>query len=549
MMAEKKKRVRPWWEPVVKTVTVLVTLALLFLLGKSVISRFVLFTGGIPVILTSDTIDLRDSQVSVEEYRKLRDERPDSHILWSVPVSGQYFESTSEYIFLEKLEEEDISNFSYFENLKTVNAMNCTDHKALARLESAFPALTVEWAIHLGGEIWSREADQIDLREKDVTCQQLLDHLGYFQEGTQIRLGEFAMTEEEKKIISEAFPELRIFWGVELMGEVYSSGIQKLDFAGKNVDPDALIAAADQFSDIREIDLSGCGFSMEQLLQIQQAYPDALIRGEFKLHGLDLTTAAEEIDLSGIRMENTEKVEQAVKLMPNLKKVIMSDCGFSDEQMDALNRRYEDVLFIWTVYFSVYELRTDAVGFCASDVPELGYIAPKLNSEALQPLKYCTELVSLDLGHMRYTDLSFLENMHKLEYLILVDARYSDISVLAQMKNLKYLELFKNTLDDLTPLLECKNLKHLNIGYTRGFDPEVLKQMTWLERLWFPGHGLSKEAKQEIVDALPDTEVYIPDYDADGSTGGGWREADVYFEMRNLFGMFYQPGGTGMDNN
>ena len=52
-----------------------------------------------------------------------------------------------------------------------------------------------------------------------------------------------------------------------------------------------------------------------------------------------------------------------------------------------------------------------------------------------------------------------------------------------------------------------------------------------------------------IVDALPNTEVYMPRYDPDGSTGGKWREADIYFEMRNLFGMFYQPGGTGMNQD
>ena len=315
---------------------------------------------------------------------------------------------------------------------------------------------------------------------------------------------------------------------MELLGEVYSSGIQTLNLAGKTVTAVELVAVAEQFSDMKEIDLTGCGFDVSELFAVQQAYPNALIRSELTVHGVELTTDAEEIDLSGIKMKNTEEIEMAVKLMPNLKKVIMSDCGFTNEEMDELNKRYENILFVWTVRFSVYELRTDTMGFCASNVPKLGYIAPKLSSKDLEPLKYCTELVALDLGHMRYTDLSFLENMYKLEYLILVDARYSDISVLAQMENLMYLELFKNTLDDLTPLLECKNLKHLNIGYTRGFNPEVIKQMTWLERLWFPGHGLSKDQKQSIVDALPNTQVYIPDWDSDGSTGGDWRKADVY---------------------
>ena len=98
-------------------------------------------------------------------------------------------------------------------------------------------------------------------------------------------------------------------------------------------------------------------------------------------------------------------------------------------------------------------------------------------------------------------------------------------------------------------MLECKNLRHLNVGFVRGFDYTPLTQMTWLERLWYPGHTLEDAQRQAIVDALPNTEVYMPRYDPDGSTGGKWREADIYFEMRNLFGMFYQPGGTGMNQD
>jgi hypothetical protein len=73
--------------------------------------------------------------------------------------------------------------------------------------------------------------------------------------------------------------------------------------------------------------------------------------------------------------------------------------------------------------------------------------------------------------------------------------------------------------------------------------------MTWLERLWFPGHRLSAEETADLKAALPDTQVYMPNWDTAGSTGGGWRESDVYYEMRNLFDMFYQPGGTGTKKN
>ena len=40
----------------------------------------------------------------------------------------------------------------------------------------------------------------------------------------------------------------------------------------------------------------------------------------------------------------------AVGSMAALKKIVMSDCGISNEEMDALNRKFDDVRVVWTVY-------------------------------------------------------------------------------------------------------------------------------------------------------------------------------------------------------
>ena len=130
-----------------------------------------------------------------------------------------------------------------------------------------------------------------------------------------------------------------------------------------------------------------------------------------------------------------------------------------------------------------------------------------------------------------------------------MEERFHDISVLGGLEELEYLELFNNTIDDLSPLLNCKALRHLNVGYTRGYDPAPLYEMTWLKRLWYPGNRLGKEACGTLREALPDTVCFLPSYDKDGSTGGGWRTDEAYYEMRNVFGMFYQPGGTGTGKN
>ena len=101
-----------------------------------------------------------------------------------------------------------------------------------------------------------------------------------------------------------------------------------------------------------------------------------------------------------------------------------------------------------------------------------------------------------------------------------------------------------NRFDDISPLLNCKKLKHLNICYCTGFDLAPLAEMKQLERLWYAGLGPQRGAF--LVEALPDTECYFPYTDPDGSTGGGWRETETYFQMRDVFAMYYQPGGTGV---
>lgn len=543
-----KKTKRPLWVPIVKTVTVLLTLVLLYFVGSWAAEKYVVFAGGRPILLTSESVDLRDNRVEIEEFEELARKIGADKVLWCVPIGGSYHESTAEYIILEHLSEEEIPYLQYLPNLEAIDASKCQDYAALSALETARPDLDIKWTIHLGSKTFDRNAAVVDVTGEKITAGQLKSALPWFADGSRIVLGKTGHTEEEKTEIRESFPELILAWDIQVMGKTYTGGESKLDFSGQELDVTALTAAADQFVGVEEVDVSGCELSMEELLALQEAFPSALIRTKITVHGMTYPTDAEEMDLSGIKMKDTSEVERAARLMPRLKKVIMCDCGISNEDMDALNKKFPNTQFVWTVTFSVYTLRTDAQAFCASNLPQEGYIAKKLNSEQLQPLKYCTELIALDLGHMYYKDLSFLENMTKLKYLILVDARYTDISVLANMPDLYYLEIFKNEFQDLSPLLQCKNLKHLNIGYTRGFDAAVLKEMTWLERLWFPGHGLEAEQKQEIVDALKNTQVYMPSYDTDGSTGGKWREHDVYYEMRNLFDMFYQPGGTGMDN-
>lgn len=491
--------------------------------------------------------DLRGYALTVEEYRQLQAQLPECHITWDIPIGGQRFDSSASSITISSLDAADIALFGLFDDLDEIVATDARCYEELQQLQQYLPECSIQWGIHLADGVYSPSETALDLSGTGVDCNQLMTELAWFPGLKQVEILDNTFEPQQKAALLERYPEITFVWTVEAAGKTWLNTDTCLSYAGEYLDVVALAAAADSFYGVEELDLAHCGCTTEELLTLYHAFNGPKIHSELSLWGQEFTTEVTQLDFSGMKITDTSELEEMLPLMPDLEKVDMCDCGISNEDMDALNRRHENVQFVWRVHFSVYSLRTDAIQFCASNLPGNGYVAIKMTDKQLEPLKYCTELIALDLGHMLYTDLSFLENMPKLQYLILVEARFTDITPIGTLKDLKYLELFVNTIDDLSPLLNCTELKHLNIGYTSGFDTEVLKQMTQLERLWYPGNKMSSTEVEELIAALPNTKCHLPAGDPNGSTGAGWREADIYYEMRNIFSMHYMPGGTGMN--
>ena len=236
---------------------------------------------------------------------------------------------------------------------------------------------------------------------------------------------------------------------------------------------------------------------------------------------------AEEIDLSGMEIESAQWVEERIRDMPKLQKVIMCDCGLGDEEMDALNRRYEDIRFVWTVRMGRISVRTDT-----------NYFAPVVTGDYvteidLGPLKYCTDVVAVDLGHMAVRTCDWARNMPKLQYLILADTDVRDLTPISNCKELIWLELSWCAIESYEPLLGCTALEDVNLSRTFA-DPEPVKKMTWLKNLWCMERG--NGVVYEWTQALPNTHVVGIGTDA---IGYGWRKLPNYYKMRDALNMYY----------
>ena len=228
--------------------------------------------------------------------------------------------------------------------------------------------------------------------------------------------------------------------------------------------------------------------------------------------------------------------------------VICCDRHRNGEIVEMENRKNRILLPILAVLFCVtigcwfHKTRIEIEGkIYERDIAELNLSGTSVEDvEKLAEMKYCVDLVCLDMGHMGISDYSFLEYMPNMKYLVLCGTNGTDFSALANLKELVFLELFMTEFDQAEVLTGLTKLEDLNLGNSEIENIEPLKEMTWLKRLWLPGARKVPYAEREALQgALADT---IVNFMGVGSTDQGWRESPNYYAMRDLLGMGYMKG-------
>ena len=331
--------------------------------------------------------------------------------------------------------------------------------------------------------------------------------------------------------LMEKYPGMQVDYLLEAGGAVLKPDATDAVFT--DLTDAELLTALEFLPKLQTVTLKGALPELALLARVWEENPQITFSWEVEICGRTFENTATEIDLCGIPMESVQEVEQKVVGLPLLQKVLMWDCGISNEEMESLNLRNDKVLFVWKVKLGEkVTVRTDIDNFICHNYGHF------LEEGECDNFRYCTEIVALDLGHRDIKTCDFVAYMPKLKYLILADTMVRDLTPLTGLENLIFLEVFLMDLKSYEPLLSLKNLEDLNIGFTTG-ELDVIKQMTWLKRLWWSKCELTWEEQKELRAALPNTEIQLHlNY---SSTGAGWRENQNYYDMRNLLGMPIDP--------
>lgn len=486
-------------------------------------------------------LDLRGKEISVEDYEKIIRRMPDARIHWDIPFQGQSYDEDTKALTVTSLSDADVAALAHFQELETVNAEGCTDYEQIMALMALRPEVKVTFTVDVGGKTLSQASTKLytsGISEEEIGQLQYLPKLSeVVVEGND--------TPEQLSKLQELCHQQGYTFSVKIGGKAYEDTTQELTISEIT---DVELELLRYLPELKQLHLVNPEAAAENVCKLRETYPSAEITWEQEIMGLTFTDDATEIDISSLwpetkkttvtwGVQETEpevildlaELEAKMAYFPEAEQVYLGLCGADNEELSALREeKREQYKVVWKVQLGKkLTARTDDTTF----MPVRESVYYFLDSEAYN-LRYCEEMICIDIGHMAVSDVSFVSFMPHLKYLILAHTQVQDITPLENCKELLFLELDWSCVRNFTPLLGCTALEDLNVGNTFA-DMEPIKQMTWLHNLWMIGRS---GAAYMMVEALPDTHVQ---YAGDATVACGWRDLQNYFDMRDALGMEY----------
>lgn len=487
------------------------------------LDRFVIVEGHL-YARNESALDLREREVTCSAYDKLKAKLPGCTILWNVPFQGEKYPSFASELTVDTLSWEDVDTLDYFPQLETLQAQDCQDYEQLMEVARRKPNCQVNYHVQIDGRTYDQSASTV--RVTNLT-QEDAQKLSYLPKLRTVN-AQKCMAYQLLGSLQQEHPDWNVIFNITVGGEFYETSAASI--TADNASYEEISSAMSVMKNLQTVTLTNPTATGEELLQLRKDYPKVDIHWTLQVQGRDMPDDTEEVDISGQKLESLEEAKAYAAYFPSITKLIMTDCGFDNETMASFREEMRDQYkVVWTVYLgSIAKCRTDATKFMPLTQGD-GYFQ---DWNAVD-LKYCEDLIAIDIGHSRVKHIEFVAYMPHLKYLILADTDVRDITPISNCKELVWLELSWCAIESYEPLLGCTALEDLNLSRTFA-DPEPVKKMTWLKNLWCMERGSG--VIYEWTQALPNTHVVGVGTDA---IGYGWRKLPNYYKMRDALDMYY----------
>lgn len=511
------------------------------------------------------SLDLRDQDITLSQYNRLRRQLPDCQILWNIPIQGNSYSQEITTLTLPEITDEDAQLLSFFPQLQTLDARGSSNYALLRTIQQSYPQLQVLYTVPFGGEVYEQNAQVLKVTVINPEELALLDYLPQL---TQVQVVSSA-----DPVLVQSLEDLCRMRQIPMQIMVGNTGYDRnLTSLKLEKAEEADLSVLHLFPGLTQVDFVDPVASAESLRQLRLDMPGVTISWTKSLLGvalnenmvtLDLTThlspegalAYEKAMTAPVQGERDKipylfavnskypladktadtarliaETEDALSYFPNIKEIILCGALLDNEAMAAFREAHrQDYRVIWSVQCGNRVIaRTDTPYF----MPTKHNVYYFLDEDSPN-LKYCEEIIALDLGHMAIKNIDFVRYMPNLQYLVLAHTQLQRVEPLSSCKKLKFLELDWSPIRDYTPLKECTSLEDLNLGNTYA-DFAPVQEMTWLKHLWMI--GCSTGPRNRVPQFLTETQVMVS---GSATVANGWRELPNYYAMRDTLGMYY----------
>lgn len=472
----------------------------------------------------ADSLDLRQKDITVEHFEAVQATFPDCQILWSVPFQNGTRSSDSQQLTITSLTDSDLDMLVYFTDLQTVDARGCRDYAQLAAMQEQYPELAVLYTVTIDGQEYAQDTTSLTVsaltEEEAVLATYLPDLVVVNAEDCS----DYAALAK----LQEARPDCIVTYSVPVSGQEFAQDTVKLSLSGASTSE--LMEKLAYLPQLTNVELRDPVCDGDGLLALVEAYPAIEFYWEADVLGLRITSLDTEADLSNVQLSSLEQAEEALAIFPALERVVFGYNPFDNDTMAAFREKMRDQYkVVWSLDVGYLVVNSDDTWFMP------GKFDKGLTDEQSYNLKYCEDMICIDVGHKSLNQCEFVAYMPHLQYLVIAFTCITDITPLTGLTELIYLEVCRTYITDYAPLETLTALEDLNVSNTWGENPEVITRMTWLKRLWW---HCSPYTDEELMEFIPGLEAVSTPW-VSTSIGLGWRDADHYREMRDILGMYY----------
>ena len=365
------------------------------------------------------------------------------------------------------------------------------------RLQESLPNCKISWDVPFQDTVYPNDTAEIAVT---ALSQENVEQMQYFT-GLQKVDATACFDYEAVQSLITAHPDWQVDYNVRIDGQVLPRDTSSISFPEGRGNYDDLINNLAYLPEVEKIHFDEPELKPAELLEIREKYPNISITWEKTVFGEKRPDDTQELDISGTRFQSIQEVEDQAGYLTGLKQLVMCDTGLKNDDIAGFRERVQGKCkVIWNVQVGRFNVRTDETWF----MPTKFHM--DIKDVHAQNLKYCEDMICIDLGHNMRKNLEWLKGTPHLQYLIIADCPLQDVTPIGTLKELKFLELFMTDIRDISPIVGCTALEDLNVARIPA-DLTPLAEMKWLKNLWASGGRVSKKDAAFLREQLPNTRI------------------------------------------